>query len=130
MGGPEIREHTADAERRVTRRDVCMACDQCIKRPAMPLACALVVNPDRDYEPCAAKLARMQAHPHAKCPHQDEAQRAKWSAAELTILGRPVYASPPGQPRPTAHAPARKRIFRGTPHTGATPIYTRRARKM
>jgi hypothetical protein len=75
-----------DAERLAARRDVFLACDQCIKRPAMPLACALIVNPDRDFQPCAAKLARMQAHPHAMCPHPKQSQQVKWDDAEVITL--------------------------------------------
>lgn len=129
MGGPEIREHSADAERRMTRRDVCLACDQCINRPALPMACALIVNPDRDFEPCAAKLARMLAHPHAHCPHPDSAQRATWFAAELNILGQPIHASTLGPAQSRVQPPIRLRILRGTQPIGTTPIYTRRAKR-
>ncbi len=158
MGGPEVRIDPADAERRVTRRDVCLACDQCIKGPAKPLACALIVNPDRDFEPCAAKLARMQAHPHAQCPHPDPAQRAKWAAAELNILGQPTNASLSGRKRQAAQVLAKRTgpaVTSGVPSeansvttmldvvrksvpranhrdtrlTGATPIYARRAKR-
>jgi hypothetical protein len=119
----------SDADSRQTRRDVCLACDQCIKRPAMPLACALIVN--RNFQPCAAKLARMQAHSQARCPHPDPAQRTKWDAAELSILGRPVHAKraepPVGSDGSTGRA-ARQPNHRGTQFTGATPIYTRRVR--
>ncbi len=151
MGGSEVCKHPADAERRVTRRDVCLACDQCIKRPAMPMACALIVNPDRDFEPCAAKLARMQAHPHAQCPHPDPSQRAKWSAAESHVIGSPVHARSATQPsRPTPPeavvavtqpvgprripdgAPPMGRAHsthRGSPLNCATPAYAPRARR-
>ena len=90
----------------------------------MPLACALIVNPDRDFEPCAAKLARMQAHSHARCPHADPSQRAKWDAAELSILGKPVHASRTGPPI------LGRRNQRGSQLAGATLIFARRARKV
>lgn len=103
MGGSEVRVDLADVERRVTRREVCLACDQCIQRPAMPLACALIVNPDRDYQPCAAKLARMQAHSQARCPHPEFDQRVQWDEAEVIVLGQPVNASFQGS---TSHVSA------------------------
>lgn len=129
MSETENGKEVAYVEKRLTRRDVCMACDRCIKRPAMPLACTLVVNPGRDYQPCAAKLARMQAHPHAKCPHPDPAQHAKWSAAELNIPCRPIHANPPGESASRMQPPARQRILRGTEPIGATPIHTNRAKR-
>lgn len=113
----------------MTRRDVCLACDQCIIRPVMPLACALIVNPDRDFQPCAAKLARMQAYPHAQCPYPDPAQHAKWSTAALNILGRPVNANPPAQARQTSLTPASQRMFRGASTAATTPIYARRRQR-
>jgi hypothetical protein len=112
-------DSTSDADRRLTRRDVCLTCNQCIKRPAMPLACALIVNPDRDFQPCAAKLARMQAHPQARCPHPDPSQQARWNAAELIILGHPINTGLAGPP------PAGGRIFRGVSIAGATTIFAR-----
>lgn len=151
MSETEIRDETANAEKRTTRRDVCLACDQCIRRPSMPLACALVVNPNRDFEPCAAKLARMQTHPHAQCPHPDPSQRAKWSAAELHVLGSPVHArsatqssrptppkavvavtQPVGPRRIPDGAPPMGRAHtaqRGSPLNCATPVYAPRARR-
>lgn len=126
MGGFEICVDLADAERRVTRRDVCLACDQCIKRPAMPLACALIVNPDRDFQPCAAKLARMQSQPRARCPHADPVQRAKWDAAELSVLGRPVSVSQRAQmDGPAIGRPLR----RGTGLENPTHVYARFGRR-
>jgi hypothetical protein len=127
MGGSEIRVDSSDAKRRVTRRDVCLACDQCIKRPAMPLTCTLIVNPDRDFQPCAAKLARMQAHPHAQCPHPDSAQRAKWEHAALHFLGQPINTNSvviPGQVPPAGTSSPR---HRGRQHATPIPIFVRRA---
>ena len=129
MSETEIGKQLADAEKRLTRRDVCLACDQCIKRPAMPLACALIVNPDRDFQPCAAKLARMQAYAQARCPHPDPAQQTKWSAADLNFLGQPVHASTSVPAQSHVQPPARQRILRGTQPIGTTPIYTDRAKR-